>query len=339
MRYPKKLEIGKYIATTAPSEGNINQIDFERLDNVKFNLENLGYKYKETKNVRTNFKGRSSEAIIRADQFMKLWEDNSVGAIISAGGGDFLLEILDYIDFEKLKLLEPKWFQGYSDNTGLTFLITTILDTACIYGPNIKDFGMRKLHQSLVNSLELMNNKELEQGSYDKCESNQWTERTDPYEEYNLINDVKWKNLKNEEKINFSGRALGGCFDVILNIIGTQYDKVKEFISKYKEDGIVWFFDIFEMSTPQLFIHLWQMQNAGYFENCKGIIFGRPMIIKEFYEINYEETLKNFFENMDIPVIYDTDIGHILPQIPIVSGAIIEVESEKGKGFIKNYMR
>lgn len=339
MRYPKKLEIGKYIGTTAPSSGITNPVNLERLNNVKYNLEMLGYQFKETPNVRTDEKGRSSTPRERAEQFMSLWEDDNVDAIISAGGGDFLNEMLDKLKWERLKELEPKWFQGYSDNTGLTFLITTILDTASIHGPTVKDFGMRKLHKSLTNSLELMKNKEIIQESYEKCESNIWTERTDPYEEYNLQNDVEWKNLKGEEKINFTGRSIGGSFDVIMNLIGTKYDKVKEYIEKYKEDGIVWFLEIFEMTTPQIFNNLWQMKNAGYFENCNGIIFGRPLIIREEYEINYEDILKQFFKNMNIPVIYNADIGHVSPQISIVSGAIIEVESENGKGFIKNYLR
>ena len=53
------------------------------------------------------------------------------------------------------------------------------------------------------------------------------------------------------------------------------------------------------------------MKNAGYFENCKGII----------------------------PIILDCDIGHVPPQMPIVNGAILEVMCEKGEGVIKTFLR
>ena len=43
---------------------------------------------------------------------------------------------------------------------------------------------------------------------------------------------------------HFEGRMLGGCIDILSLICGTKYDKVKEFNEKYKEDGIVWYFDI-----------------------------------------------------------------------------------------------
>ena len=139
--------------------------------------------------------------------------------------------------------------------------------------------------------------------------------------------------------MHFSGRCIGGCFDVIINLIGTKYDKVKEYIEKYKNDGIVWFFDIYEMSTPQLFCHLWQMKNAGYFKYCKGIIFGRPLKIREEYDIGFKKTIKDIFEPLYIPIIYDADIGHIPPQMPIVNGAILDVNYENGLGCIKNFFK
>lgn len=39
--------------------------------------------------------------------------------------------------------------------------------------------------------------------------------------------------------------------DDIINLIGTKYDFVKQYISKYKEDGIVWFLEVYEMSSSR----------------------------------------------------------------------------------------
>lgn len=337
MRYPKELKIGDYIGVTAPSAGINEEIKIKRLENAEKNLRKKGFKYIETSNVRKEEKGRSSSSKERAKQFMDLWNNEKVGAIISATGGDFMSEILDELDFEEIKKLEPKWFQGYSDNTVLTFELPLLADTACIYGPTIKDFGMRNLHRSLEDSLRIMEGNEITQESFEKCESREWTERTDPYEGYDLAEKVEWKNLNGEKEIAFKGRAIGGCFDVIANLIGTKYDKVKEFIEKYKKDGIVWFLEVFEMSTPQIYLHLWQMKNAGYFEHCNGIIFGRPLMTREDYGISYEETLKDALGDLNIPVIFDSDIGHVSPQMSIVSGGILEITSKNGKGTIKNY--
>lgn len=336
MRYPKNLKPGDYIGVTAPSDGIIKIEDMPRLNNVKNNFEKLGYKYLETQNVRTSEKGRSSSAKERADQLLDLWKNPEVGAIISASGGDFMPEMLDELDFEELKNLEPKWYQGYSDNTNLTLLLPTICDIASIYGQNVKDYGMKEPYINLLNSFEIMQGKEITQDSLEKYEIPDWEKERDPYDGYDLTEPDIWKSLNGENNISFKGRSIGGCFDCVVNLIGTKYDKMKEYIEKYKDDGIVWFLEVFEKSTPAFYIDLWKMKNAGLFENCKGIIFGRPLMIREDYEENYEDVLKRFFKEMGIPVIYDVDCGHVSPQLPIVTGAILEVEYDNGKGKITN---
>ena len=332
MKYPKFIKKGDYIGITAPSAGIIEDYKVLELNNAIKNFENMGYKIVETKNVRTCEKGRSSSAKVRAEQFMELWENDDVSAIICAAGGDFACEMVDYLDFEYLKNTKPKWIQGFSDITNLDFVFTTNLDIATIYGENIRDYGMNELHKTLTDSIELMSGKEIIQNSFGVCEPKD--EEKGIFEAYKLTQEICWKNLNGENKVEFSGRALGGCFDVIINLIGTKYDKVKEYIEKYKNDGIVWFLDVFEMSTPQLYCHLWQMKNAGYFEYCKGIIFGRPLIIREDYEMSFEDVIKEALNSLNIPIICDADIGHIPPQMPIVNGAILEVTCENGKGKI-----
>ena len=46
-----------------------------------------------------------------------------------------------------------------------------------------------------------------------------------------------------KQQIHVSGRLLGGCMDCLINLLGTKYDYVQEFVQKYKEDGIVWFLE------------------------------------------------------------------------------------------------
>lgn len=247
--------------------------------------------------------------------------------------------MLEYIDFEKLKEAKPKWIQGFSDSTNLTFLTTTLLDTASIYCDNFGSYGMRKLSKNLIDSIEFMKGNEVIQESFEKYQLERNDYDIEPYAEYKLEKEVKWKNLRNESRIEFEGRALGGCLDVLVTLIGTKYDKVKEFIETYKQDGIVWYFDIFDMLDSTLFSHLIQFKYAGYFENCKGIIFGRVANIREDLGLRLEEIIKKSIGCFDIPIILDADIGHVMPQLAIVNGAIINVVSENGKGIIKTKLK
>ena len=354
MRIPKRLKVGDIIGICAPSAG-INKPEKQiRLDEAIKRLEALGFKVVESESVRNDIDGRSASKEIRAKEFMDLYLNPDISAIIFASGGDFLVEMLDFVDFEEIRNADAKWLVGYSDITGINLPITTITDTATLYSQTIKDFAIVPLHRSLEDTLNIMMGTYPVQNSFDKCEKkvdmnnfieeiNNVDEEEDgkeinPNEGYKLEEDVVWKNLYDEDIIEISGRAIGGCLDLIKNILGTKFDKTKDFIEKYKEDGIVWFFDIFESSTPELVRTMWQMKNAGYFDYCKGILVGRSLILREDYDIDLSKAFKQGLDGLDIPVIYDMDIGHVSPQLPIIIGGKIIVKSSGGKGTLESYL-
>lgn len=339
MNYPENLKVGDCIGICAPSAGIVKPEKQEKLDLAIKTLENMGYKVIETASVRKEENGRSASAKVRAKEFMELLENDEVKLIIFATGGDFLCEMLDYLDFEKIKTLKPKWMQGYSDITGISYLFNTILDIPTMYCQTIKDYAMKPLHRNLTDSLEIEKGNEVVQESFEKYEKEWDLENTDPYAGYNLTEKVEWKNVLGAEKIAMQGRSVGGCLDCIKSYIGTKYDKVSEYIERHKEDGIIWFLEAFEMNTAELQRTLWQMKSAGYFKYCKGIIFGRPLFIREDYETSFNEAVKIALEDLQIPVICDADIGHVSPQMAIVNGAILKITSENGKGKLETKLQ
>jgi len=98
-------------------------------------------------------------------------------------------------------------------------------------------------------------------------------------------------------------------------------------------------FEKFDIDQNTKFITFLGECLKGYFKNCKGIIFGRPLIIREEYNMSYYEATRDILNDLNIPIIMDCDIGHLAPQIPIVNGAILDVKSENGKGSIKNIFK
>lgn len=335
MKYPKFIKENDLIGITAPSAGIVEEGTLLRIDNAKRNMEKLGFRCIETSNVRTDTQGRSSSGEERKQQFMKLWNDDEVSAIIMGAGGDFLIEMLEFLDFEEIKNSEPKWIQGYSDITTLSFVITTLADIATIYCDNFKSYGMKNLYRNLIDAIDIMKGEEVIQHSFEKCVTEKI--KDDPYYEYNLDTENLWKTIDNSKKVHFKGRAIGGCLDCILNLIGTKYDNINNYINKYKDDGIVWFLEVYEMNTAQLICRLIQMKQSGFFKKCSGIIFGRPMYLREEYEIKNDEAIKQALGDLNIPIIYDTDIGHVAPQMAIVNGSVLDVTFEDGKGIIKTY--
>jgi muramoyltetrapeptide carboxypeptidase LdcA involved in peptidoglycan recycling len=109
---------------------------------------------------------------------------------------------------------------------------------------------------------------------------------------------------------------------------------VKEFVKKYKDDGIIWYLESCDLTVLDQYRGLWQLKNAGWFENCKGIMYGRPQRPEPIFDVTVKELLKNNFKELGIPVIYDMDFGHVAPIWTILSGSMATVECIDGKGRI-----
>lgn len=337
MKYPSFLKPGGVIGVTAPSDGIIDPVKINRLEHAIFKFSELGYSVLETGNVRSREKGVSSDKKIRAKELEYLFEEPLVEAIICAGGGDFLLEMLSEINLEVIEK-NPKWIQGYSDPTGILYLITTKLDIATIYGDNFKTFGMEKWHPSLINNLEILKGNIVTQNSFNTYEQNNI-----PYvsglEEYNLDTPVVWKSLWNHSSVTMKGRLIGGCLDLLVSMIGTRFDYTKDFIERYKEDGIIWYFDNCELSSESVIRAMWQLKEAGWFQYATGIVFGRSMTNSSYYNISFEEAVKRQLEDLNIEVLWDLDIGHVKPTVTLINGALVEINYQEGKGRIDFFLK
>lgn len=150
MRYPSFLKKHDTIGFVAPSFGcNIEPYRSgfvaaqEKWKSLGYELQ-LGPNCYEGKGI-----GISNHPQSCAQELMEYYLSEENQALISCGGGELMCEILPYLDFETLKKAAPKWYLGYSDNTNFTFLLTTLCDTASIYGPCAPTFGMEPWAQSL----------------------------------------------------------------------------------------------------------------------------------------------------------------------------------------------
>ncbi len=328
MKYPKFLKENSTIGITAPSSGVGWQLeDYEKsLNNLKKNNWNIV----ETSNVRVEG-DVSSPAKQRGEEFMDLISDDNVDAVICATGGDFLTDMLPYVNSEEI-ILNPKWIMGASDPTNLLYYITTALDISTIYGHNAGSFDAKKLYKSQEIALEFLKGNILSQESYDYYETDR-EGRVDGA--YNLTEKSIWKS--NKDEIDITGRLIGGCIDCLQYLPGTKYDCTKEFINKYKEDGFVWYFDVFALRSADFYLSLFELKEAGWFENVKGVIVGRILFKNEDTSMTYEKALKEIFG--DIPIIMDADIGHVAPKMTLINGAIAHVTYKNNKGTIEQYLK
>ena len=324
MKYPNFLTINSTIGITAPSCGVGKHVaDYEKsLDNIK----KYDYKIIETANVRSEGY-ESSNKEERAKEFNDLVTDNSIDMIMCATGGDFLTDMLPYVDLDNVQK-NPKWIMGASDPTNLLYLITTSQDISTIYGHNAGSFDAEKLFKSQEIALEYLRGNIIEQKKYELYEIDKESRKNG---NYNLTEKVVWENLNGD--VNITGRIIGGCLDCLKYLPGTKYDYTKNFINKYKNDGIIWYFDIFALTVEDTYLTLFQLKESNWFENLKGVIVGRVAYPNSFTGLTYQEILKQIFK--DIPIIYNSDIGHVAPKMTIINGSIAHVISNNKEGKIK----
>ena len=57
------------------------------------------------------------------------------------------------------------------------------------------------------------------------------------------------------------------------------------------------------------------MKLAGWFTNCSGIMFGRSQANTAVEKYTVEDVYKELAMELQVPIIYDIDCGHVPPQI------------------------
>ena len=330
MIFPRKLNENSTIGVTAVSMGAIDETDILRLENAHKNLKEKGLNTIETKNVRSNKKLESSPACERAQQFMELIKEDKVDCIIAVSGGEILLDMLPYLDFEEISKYRPKWIQGYSDPSLLNFIMTTKTNVATINSVNYKSFGMEPWHDTILKNIDFLKNPDtLIQDSFKMFEGAR-VEDVNPYSGFCLSEKVLYKSLYSKEE-SIKGRVLGGCIDVISKIVGTRFDNTVEFCKQFPE-GMIWYIDNCELNIAEFYRVMWQLKEANWFNNAKGFLIGRTAVSKTMFDFDYLDSLYKIFDDLNVPVFYDVDIGHLPPQWIMINGSLGEFTFANGKG-------
>ena len=330
MRYPKFLKENGTIGVCSPSFGCVIEPYVSRMKNSVKTFNKLGHSIVLTESVTKHKTIRSASKATRAKEFMELYKDNNIDVIVSEAGGEVMCEVLPELNFKTIAKLEPKWYMGYSDNTCLTFLLPTLCDVASIYGYHFPDFGASSWHKSVKDHYDLLKGDKLDFKGYGKYEVKSLKKKPGhELDSFNLEKDVKYYCLSKEKEFEVEGRVLAGCLDILVMLCGTKFDKVKEFVNKYKNEGIIWFIESCDLNVLSQLRAFWQLKNAGWFENAKAIIIGRPANKEKMYGVDYKRANYSELKTLGIPVLIGADFGHVSPSFPIISGGYAKVKYNK----------
>lgn len=319
MKIPGFIKKGDTLGVFAPSAGIGRKLDdFNKSLNQ---LKRQGFNIKSGALVEVNDL-RSGTGKQRAEELSLMQNDPEVKALFCAAGGDFLIEMLPYVNFEELAAY-PKWMMGYSDPTSLLYILTTKYDVATLYGANAGSFDVDEIPEWMMAPLKLLSGKSTVQKSTEFCDP---CFRKGPavYETEN-----HWKSFSGD--VNVTGRCIGGCLDSLKDLFGTPYDGTKEFIERYKEETLIWYFDIFSMSAENVYRTLLQMRSMGALRTQDLVLAGRVLFPSSETGMTYEEAFK---KALDCTVVMEADIGHTYPRMVMINGLEAEVQIKGTKGSI-----
>lgn len=319
MKIPGFIKKGDTLGVFAPSAGIGRKLDdFNKSLNQ---LKRQGFNIKSGALVEVNDL-RSGTGKQRAEELSLMQNDPEVKALLCAAGGDFLIEMLPYVNFEELAA-HPKWMMGYSDPTSLLYILTTKYDVATLYGANAGSFDVDEIPEWMMAPLKLLSGKSTVQKSTEFCDP---CFRKGPavYETEN-----HWKSFSGD--VNVTGRCIGGCLDSLKDLFGTPYDGTKEFIERYKEETLIWYFDIFSMSAENVYRTLLQMRSMGALRTQDLVLAGRVLFPSSETGMTYEEAFK---KALDCTVVMEADIGHTYPRMVMINGLEAEVQIKGTKGSI-----
>lgn len=325
MIYPEFLKRGSIIGVTAPScgIGLDGKEDFERsLSNIEAN----GYKTILTDNVYKCECIASTDAATRAEQLTSLLTDPDIDMIWASCGGDMLMQMLPLLDYNDF-LRNPKWIMGYSDITGLVFPVTVRCDIATLYGPNAGSFDSTVLHDAQKNVFRILSGDIPVQRSFPRYERR----RDDSVDGYNLDSDTEW--LSPSGDFSVSGRMIGGCLDCLQSFTGTPFGDVAPMLERYAADGFIWYFDIFALSSTATYYALWNLKEAGWLKYAKGVMVSRVCFPSTEYDLSYADAVRSALG--DIPVVLETEVGHVKPQFTLINGSLATLTVKGNGGFLE----
>lgn len=332
MRYPKHLQDGDTIGFVAPSFGCNIEPYYSAFNHAQKKLQEMGYCLRLGPNCYEGSGiGISNTPENCGEEINDFMTDTNSDIVISCGGGELMCEVLPFVDFSGIAKAAPKWYMGFSDNTNLTFLLPTLCDTAAIYGPCAPAFGMEPWHPVLRDTWKLLTGKSYQVSGYDKWEKESLKTEDSPLEPYHVTEDSRLVKYPDRD-VSFRGRIIGGCLDCLDTLVGTRFDRVKEFSEKYQEDGIIWFMESCDLNPMGIRRAVWQLKEAGWFRYVKGFLIGRPLCFGEnLMGMDQYHAVYDLLKDYRVPVIMDVDLGHLPPSMPVICGSVAEVEVKENE--------
>ena len=296
MIFPEKLKIGDKIGIISTAR----KITLDELAPAIKTIESWELKVELGPNlfeVDNQFSGTIEQ---RSTDLQTMIDDDSIKAILCARGGYGTVQIIDNIDFSKLKN-NPKWIVGYSD--------VTVLHS------HLNKLGIASLHATMPINFKT-NAKESLASLKNGLFGNENNILCGPHP-FNKFGKVE-------------AEVVGGNLSILYSLLGSNSDVDTDGKILFIED-----LDEFMYHVDRMMINL---KRNGKLKNLKALIIGVMSDINDNtipFGKTAEEIILEYIKEFDFPVCFNFPAGHLDDNRTLVFGKECTLEINENGVILK----
>ena len=296
MIFPEKLKIGDKIGIISPARKiTLNELDpaIKTIESWKLKVE-LGSNLFEVDN---QFSGTIEQ---RSTDLQTMIDDDSIKAILCARGGYGTVQIIDNIDFSKLKN-NPKWIVGYSD--------VTVLHS------HLNKLGIASLHATMPINFKT-NAKESLASLKNGLFGNENNILCGPHP-FNKFGKVE-------------AEVVGGNLSILYSLLGSNSD--------VDTDGKILFIEDLDEYMYHVDRMMMNLKRNGKLKNLKALIIGGMSDMNDNtipFGKTAEEIILEYIKEFDFPVCFNFPAGHLDDNRTLVFGKECTIEINENGVILK----
>ena len=232
----------------------------------------------------------------RATDFARAWLDPSFAAVIAARGGYGSQAMIEHIDWEALKDVEPKAFVGFSDMTAMHEAIALELGVSQVHGP-MPSWSAFAEDAAMQEHLRLT------------------------LFEPERVQRIASPTAKPIRGGTATGVTFGGTLTLLAAEAGTFH---------HRQDVAGGLLLLEDTGEEPYRIHraLTQLGRAGYFDGIAGVVLGSWTACGPYAAVR--EVLREQFIGKFIPVVEEFGFGHCIPSLTIPLGLKATLDADAG---------
>ena len=293
---PKVLRPGDTIGIAHSSY----EPDAARITRGTTALEEAGFRVVIDTELHTPRRYSRREDERRAENFMGLWLDPHIDAVVVGTGGYGAVRMIPYLEPEVFRL-NPKAFVGYSDVTALHLWLQRRCGLRTFHGPTVDDLlpgGADPSTTSLLAALTgCTGDAHLGQGLARAVHSGR-----------------------------AHGRLVGGNLTLVEQSLGTSWE--------IDTDGAILFLE--ETKDPMSYVDekVVHLRNAGLLQGVRGIVFGKQTLDRS-EEGEFDDFLLDLVADLGVPVVTEFPAGHEEPNLTLPFGTDVELVADDATGWLR----